>query len=72
MYYSNVFISGYPVALAAQVFLKRILSTAIIAPAFTVLIAIPGIWKYMPLQYDSWGVRWWLLKMDEEFAEDSE
>ncbi|MHA2060447.1 MAG: hypothetical protein ACW976_06695 [Candidatus Ranarchaeia archaeon] len=72
MYYSNVFISGYPVALAAQVFLKRILSTAIIAPAFTVLIAIPGIWKYMPLEYDSWVVRWWLLKMDEEYAEESE
>ena len=63
---TNVYITGYPVALGAQIFLKRILQAAIVGPVFTMLIAIPGIYKYMPLQYDSWVVRYWLLKMEED------
>ncbi|MHA2407408.1 MAG: hypothetical protein ACXACA_03440 [Candidatus Ranarchaeia archaeon] len=66
MFSANLYISGYPVALAAQIFLKRIIQAGIMAPVFLILISIPGIYKYVPMYYDSFVVRWWLLKLEEE------
>ena len=66
MFVSNFYFSGYPLALAAQIFLKRVLTGAVVTPIFMVLMSIPGVYKYVPMQYDSWVVRWWLLKLEEE------
>jgi hypothetical protein len=69
MFWTNIYISGYPVPLAAQIFMKALMSTGITVPIFTLLISIPGIYRYVPMQYDSFVVRWWLMKMDEEDKE---
>ena len=66
MFSANYWFSGYPLALAAQIFLKRVLSAAIMTPIFLVLMSIPGVYKYVTMQYDSWVVRWWLLKLEED------
>ncbi len=66
MFITNITISGYPVALAAQIFLKRVLQAGIMTPITLILIALPGIYRYVPMQFDSYVVRWWLLKLEEE------
>ncbi len=66
MFVTNIVISGYPVALAAQIFLKRIFQAGIMTPVFILLISIPGIYRYVPMYYDSYVVRWWILKIEEE------
>jgi hypothetical protein len=64
-YFENLILLGYPQVLALQVLLKGILNTAITTLLFTLVIAIPHIYKILPLRYDSWVARYWLLKMDE-------
>ncbi|MHA1916864.1 MAG: hypothetical protein ACTSUV_00910 [Candidatus Ranarchaeia archaeon] len=66
MFTTNITISGYPIALATQILLKGIVVKAINYTLFTALIAIPGIYKYIPMYYDSWVVRYWLLKIEED------
>ena len=72
MFFVNITISGYPIALAAQIFLKVVLTATINLPVFCVLISIPGIYRYVPMQYDSYVTRWWLLKLEEEQHESDE
>jgi hypothetical protein len=37
----------------------------ITALLFTLVIAIPNIYKFLPLRYDSWVARYWILKMEQ-------
>ena len=64
-YFNHLYFYGYPPALALQIFLKNILSALINTLLFTLVIAIPYLYEAYPLQYDSWVVRYWLLKMEE-------
>ena len=66
----QVFITGSPVALAVQIFMKRIATGVVNSLVFTLLYSMPGIYRYVPMYYDSWVVRYWLLKIEEEEAED--
>jgi hypothetical protein len=64
-YFTQVLISGYPPALAFQIFLKSIANTLIITLLFTLLIAFPYIHEILPLRYDSWVARYWLLRLED-------
>jgi len=72
MFFTNIYVSGYPVALAAQIFLKRVLQAGISTPITLILIAIPGIYRYVPMQFDSYVVRWWLLKLEEDAEKEAQ
>jgi hypothetical protein len=64
-YFHQVYITGTPLALALQIFLKSITNTLITTLLFTLLIAIPYLYEILPLRYDSWVARYWLLKLED-------
>ena len=64
--WQQIYLTGSPVPLAIQIFLKRIANAVISTAVFTVLYSMPGIYNYVPMYYDSWVVRFWLLKIEEE------
>ena len=68
--WQQVFITGSPLALAVQIFMKRIATGVVNSLVFTLLYSMPGIYKYVPMYYDSWVVRYWLLKIEEEEGAD--
>ncbi|MHA2408502.1 MAG: hypothetical protein ACXACA_09075 [Candidatus Ranarchaeia archaeon] len=64
-FFFNTFISGYPQNLGLQILLVTITKETITALLFTLVIAIPNIYKFLPLRYDSWVARYWILKMEQ-------
>ncbi|MHA2059880.1 MAG: hypothetical protein ACW976_03790 [Candidatus Ranarchaeia archaeon] len=66
----QIFLTGTPIPLAVQIFLKRIANAVISMIVFTVLYSMPGIYRYVPMYYDSWVARYWLMKLEEEEAYD--
>jgi hypothetical protein len=66
----QIFITGNPVPLAVQIFLKRIANAIISTIVFTILYSMPGIYRYVPMYYDSWVARYWLMKLEDEEAKE--
>ncbi|MHA1917469.1 MAG: hypothetical protein ACTSUV_04055 [Candidatus Ranarchaeia archaeon] len=64
--WQQVFITGNPLPLAVQIFLKRIANAIISTIVFTILYSMPGIYKFVPMYYDSWVARYWLMKLETE------
>jgi hypothetical protein len=68
-YFIHFYYAGYPLVLALQLLLKNIANTLIITLFFTLLIALPYINEILPLRYDSWVARYWLIKMEGTYSE---
>jgi hypothetical protein len=64
-YFDTLIFHGVPQPYALIVLLRGIINATITTLLFTLVIAIPHIYKILPLRYDSWVFHYWLLKMEQ-------